>query len=90
MVPLDRSELWWPLVAPGCRGAVTVGGVERRCAFRRRRGLLWSGGRPLKAGYRDLLAVQLEVSPCNVGSPAGRRLGLGEVDLRRDQEPLWR
>jgi hypothetical protein len=82
LVPLDRSELWWPLVAPGCRGAVTVGGVERRCAFRRRRGLLWSGGRPLKAGYRDLLAVQLDFSPCNVnrlcgGSVSGRSISVG-------------
>ena len=87
LVPLDRSELWWPLVAQGCRGAVSTGGVEHRCAFRRRRGLLWSDGRPRPAGYRDLLAVRLDFAGCSIKAPARRLERHGPV---QDRELLWR
>ena len=67
-----------------------VGGVERRCAFRRRHGLLWSGGRPLKAGYRDLLALQLDFSACGAESLAGAQLGVREDGPGSGRELLWR
>ena len=87
LVPLDRSELWWPLVARGSKGAVVVDGVERRCAFRRRRGLLWSDGRPCRAGYRDLLAVQLDFAVSGGRAPAEPEWRPCAMD---DKELLWR
>ena len=73
LVPMDRTQLWWPLVAPGARGTVMSGGQtgkrrHLRRVYKRRRGLLRRKGRMLPKGYRDLLAVRLDFRDCNIAA----------------------
>ena len=71
LVPLDRSEVWWPLVAAGSRGTVTSGGrPRRRRIFRRRTGLLNKSGAPMAPGFRDLIAVQVDFRACDTAVSA--------------------
>ena len=87
LVPHDRTEIWWPLVAPGARGTVTktVRGqsVELRRTFDRKKGLLVCKRRSLPPGFRDLLAVRLDFSNEDTAQSASPRwLTHAMADLR--------
>jgi hypothetical protein len=71
VLPLDRREVWWPVVSAGAAWITEKDGAERRLTLRRARGLLCRGGAfgddaagsdgpPLPAGHRDLLVVNID------------------------------
>ena len=70
LVPLDRSEMWWPLVAPGARGSVREGSTWKRRLFKKKPGLLHEGGRPQRRCRNHLVAVALDFADCDVSLPA--------------------
>jgi site-specific DNA-cytosine methylase len=93
LVPLDRSEVWWPLVAAGSRGAVRApDGVpgesgELRWTLRRRRGLLRSGGAALPPGFRDLVAVRLDFRDTDVSKSYSPRWKQRALDWGNSRAP---
>ena len=70
LVPLDRSAMWWPLVAPGARGSVRVGSHWLRHVWRKKAGLLLHGGAPMKRCRNHLVAVRLDFHDTNMTRPS--------------------
>jgi hypothetical protein len=79
LVPLDRSAIWWPLVAPGARGSVRKGSRWQRHLFTKGPGLLRVGGKPQQRCRNHLVAVSLDFANCDISIPERGSRWLSEV-----------